>query len=448
MKAKLLCILFTISLVLVKGPSTFGQDESKFGDNPDQCKINISLYQESFRQWKEDHYKGNAIEDAITPWRWVVFNCPEARESTFQNGVRIMNYRIKKEENNELREKYIDTLLMLYDMRIQYFGNEGKNLGRKGNDYYKYRTKNFAEANAIFKRSIELEGNNSVNAVLDYYFRTTAKMVKEQVVEKSIIMDAYDQVSEIIDFNLKKFESDARMFARWKNTKGSIEAKFEPFATCEDLVEIYTKKFEQNNEDIDLLNKIISRLDKKRCVETQLYFDVTIQLYNLNPTPESAYFIGKIYLRGQDYNAALSFLQKATALEDKEELAKVHFYIAKCYQASNNKRKTRRSALKSLEYNPSNGSAYILIGDLYVASASSCGDNDLTSRVAHWAAVDKYAKAKRVDPSVTETANSRIREYSKHFPTTETIFLNNLKEGDSYLVECWINETTKIRAVK
>lgn len=448
MKAKLLFILFAISLVLVKTPSAFGQDESKFGDNPNECKINISLYQEFFRQWKEGNYKGNAVEDAIIPWRWVVFNCPEARESTFLNGVKIMDYLIKKEENSELREMYIDTLLMLYDMRIQYFGNEGKVLGRKGNDYYKYRTKNFAEANAIFKRSIEIEGNNSVNAILDYYFRTTAKMVREKVVEKSIIMDAYDQVSAIIDYNLKRYESDPRKFAIWKNTKGSIEAKFEPFATCDDLVEIYTKKFEQNKEDVELLNKIISRLDKKRCIETQLYFDATIQLYNLNPSPESAYFISKIYFRDQDFTAALPFLQKATALEDEEELAKIHFYIAKCYQVAKNNRETRRSALKSIEYNPANGPAYILIGDLYGASAASCGDNDLTARVAYWAAVDKYTKAKRVDPSVAEVANGRIRSYSKHFPTIETIFLYNLKDGDSYKVECWINETTRIRAAK
>ncbi|MCD4746266.1 MAG: hypothetical protein K8R58_08200, partial [Bacteroidales bacterium] len=103
---------------------------------------------------------------------------------------------------------------------------------------------------------------------------------------------------------------------------------------------------------------------------------------------------------------------------------------------------------KTIKLRPDDGNAYILIGDMYAASAKNCGNNDLTKKVAYWVAVDKYIKAKIVDPSVASTANSRIASYSKHFPVTETIFFYDLKEGDTYTVECWINEKTKVRAAK
>ena len=42
-------------------------------------------------------------------------------------------------------------------------------------------------------------------------------------------------------------------------------------------------------------------------------------------------------------------------------------------------------------------------------------------------------------------ANEMIKEYSKLFPTSEDAFFYNVFEGDTYEVECWINETTKAR---
>ena len=110
--------------------------------------------------------------------------------------------------------------------------------------------------------------------------------------------------------------------------------------------------------------------------------------------------------------------------------------------------KSRSYALKALKVRPDEGSPLIIIGDLYAASACDCGDDELTRKVAYWAAVDKYYKAKKIDPSLKEIADSRISSYSAHFPKIETIFFENLNVGDTYKVECWINETTIIRAAK
>ena len=89
-----------------------------------------------------------------------------------------------------------------------------------------------------------------------------------------------------------------------------------------------------------------------------------------------------------------------------------------------------------------------MIGDMYAASSKSCGSNDLEKKAVYWVAVDKYYMAKQLDPEVTELANSRIKAYSIYFPPKEDIFFHNLNEGDEYMVECWINEKTKVRAAK
>jgi hypothetical protein len=85
---------------------------------------------------------------------------------------------------------------------------------------------------------------------------------------------------------------------------------------------------------------------------------------------------------------------------------------------------------------------------MYADSAALCGNDEIGTRAGYWAAVDKFVKAKNVDPSVADEANSGIALYSAYFPTRERLFFNDVKEGSSYTVGCWIGETTTVRASK
>lgn len=453
MKARIVFIftLFLIGFTLFEPSSeAMGQNNKgpRFGKDSVSCVTNISLYREFYRQWKGSKYKSETIHDAIKPWRWVYANCPLGTQNTYVDGVRMMKYFIQKEKDSDKREKLIDTLLMIYDQRIEYFDKRGSNLGRKAVDHYQYRTADFEGAYNLFKESISITKNKSQAAIVMYYFKLTSKMAKEERIDPSAVIEAYEEVSAIIDYNMKKNAGKRSGIEKWQNVKGNIENQFEPFATCEDLIAIYSKKYNQNNEDLELLKKITSILDKKGCEEEQLFMDATIQLYKLDPSPEAAYLISRMYLTDKDYSKALVYLKEATSMADTDKLAKVYYYIAICNYEAKRYSAARSNAKKSLEYDPGNGQAYIMIGDMYAASAKKCGDNDLTNKVAYWVAVDKYNQARRADPSIADVANKRIRDYKKHFPSMETIFFYDLKEGDSYKVGCWINETTTIRASK
>jgi tetratricopeptide (TPR) repeat protein len=158
--------------------------------------------------------------------------------------------------------------------------------------------------------------------------------------------------------------------------------------------------------------------------------------------------IGKMLLNEGKYTEAIEYLKETEKMEDPNALEKSYLYIAQAYRALNNYPSARTYALKSIALNPTDGQPYMMIGDLYAESAKDCGDNELTSRAAFWVAVDKYYKAKQVDPSVAEEAEKKIATYSIYFPPISTIFFYALKEGDTYRVECWINEDTKVRASK
>jgi tetratricopeptide (TPR) repeat protein len=448
MKLKIGLFIF-LFIGAMYGTNVKAQDsEPKYGKDSVQCVMNNSLYFEFYKQWKASKYKNESWKDAVNPWRWVFINCPKSTINIYLHGENLIEELIKNSSDKEYKEKLTDTLMMVYDKRIQYFGKEGFVLGKKGVDLYKLRPTAYEEAYEILKKSISLEKNDASGPSLIYYFRAAEKMVKNEKAEKALLVDIYDQTSTIVEANIKEYtaKGKTKSVTNWENIKGNIELSFEPYATCEDLISIYTVKYNENPEDIDLLKKITKILDKKDCTDSDLFFQATKSLHSLDPTAKSAELMGNMHAVKEEYNDAAKYYQQAIDLyEDDNDRADVHYKLASVYFQLKRYSEARANCYEVIKIRPNDGKVYILIGDMYAGSAKDCGDNDLTTKVAYWAAVDKYYKAKSVDESVTDLANTKINTFSQYFPALETIFFYDLKKGDTYTVECWINETTTVR---
>jgi tetratricopeptide (TPR) repeat protein len=430
---KILTVVVTLFVSLTVSAQKYG----KTPEDSVNCITNISLYSEFYKQ---ANYK-----DAIKPWREVFLNCPMASENTFIRGATIIKFIIDNEKDVKLKEKHIDTLLMIWDKRIDFFGKEGLNLGKKGNDLLAYRPKEKEKIYLLFKKAIELSGNFAEPIVMYNYCISTIEYVKTGKADSSLILDNYDAVSDLIEKNMS---NDVKNKDEYDKVLQNIEKAIEPFTSCQELVNIYSKKFKQSPNDVLLLKKITKILDKKKCTDDPLFFKATENLYKLEPTPETAYLMGKMCYSKKQYAKAAEYLSDAvTKLSENNEKARVYLLLADIYSNLSQYEKSRTFAYKALEAKPGDGMPYIIIGDLYAQSAKSCGDNELTTKVAFWAAVDKYNQAKKVDssPKIVETANSRISSYSRAFPSDEIIFFYTLKKGDTYKVGCWINENTIVR---
>lgn len=464
-KVKSLVVLLSllISLPLLADNSKiadFPQDDlPKYGNDSVECVQNLSLYRESYKQWKQSKYKSPAISHAFTFWKKVITDCPKASENIYVDGVKMLNYYLKNAKDDVKKEKLIDSLMIVYDLRIKYFplhyrtgkSQVGAILGRKGVDLYQDRPSAYKEVFEILSESIELDGAKAKGPVYVYYFRSITRMAVKGETDTAAVVDAYDMISDYIAANIKYYTEKGNMkkIQEYENIMGNIENTFEPFANCNDLVRIYQQKFDLAPDDVVLIKKIVKLLDKKKCVENSpLYFETTVRLYDLDPTPESAYLIGKMLLKQQRYGDAIKYMEDATNMEDLGKVDDAYIFLAEAYKAKNNFPKAREMAKEASKLNPTWGEPYLFVGDLYAMSAKECGDNDLTRKVAYWAAVDKYYKAKQVDSELTELANKRINTFKVYFPPTEVLFFYNLSEGDSYTVGCWINEVTTIRAAK
>ena len=445
MKKKIILLAGLLLSVMMANEILAQESTGKYGSDSISCIQNNSLYYEFYKQWKKSGYKNESWNDALPSWRWVFLNCPKSTINIYLHGEKLIKHLIKITSDKAIKEKYIDTLMMGYDKRIKYFGKDGYVLGKKGVDLYKLRPSAYEQSYNILKKSIEMQGNKSQGPTLIYYFRSAEKMVKAEKSEKSVLLDIYDQSSEIIDYNIANAKNDKKKKS-WENVKGNLELSIEPYASCEDLIDMFTPKFEKSPDDIELLKKITKKLDKRNCTKSDLFFQATENLHQAEPTANSAELMGKMYIKKENYSKAAEYLKQAITLsEDNNDKADIHYLLANVYFQMKQYSNARSQCYSAIKLRPNDGKPYILIGDMYVATAKSCGDNDLTKTVAFWVAVDKYKKAKSVDSSVAESANSKIKTYSQYFPATETIFFYDLKKGDPYKVECWINETTTVR---
>jgi hypothetical protein len=437
MKMKHILLLLGFSLFFTAAQA------QRFGKDSISCITNLSLYIEDYKLYREGTGSDASVDNMIRAWRWVFKHCPEATENIYIDGVNILELMIERAGNDAEKARLIDTLSMLYDQRIRYFGKEGFVLGRKGVDLYTKDPGRYEEAYKALKKSVSLEKNKSNPAVLVYYFRIAVKMLRSDKITKSELVDAYDVVSTIIDHNLRQGSK-----ASFENAQRNVELTFEPYASCDDLISIYQAKFKAAPGDAENLRKIISILEKKSCTDSDLFFEVTIKLNEIEPSPESSYLIGKMFIRRGDQARALPYLEKGTAMTDPNDLADCNLLLANARFHFKNFPQARAAALEAARLRSNDGRPYLLIGDMYASSAESCGDNKLTRKVAYWAAVDKYTKAKSVDSRLEQEANEKIATYSRYFPPLEDIFFYELTEGQSYTVACWINETTTVRAVK
>jgi len=258
------------------------------------------------------------------------------------------------------------------------------------------------------------------------------------------VIDNYLVTTDILEAKLKKGTNERAQMALT-----NIEAIFSESgaASCDDLVSIFTPKFEETPEDIEFLKKLTALLKKQRCEGRDLFAGASESLYKLEPSSGAAYNLAKLFLVREEYEKSTSYYEEAISLEEDTDVkAKYHYELAlieftKFDQLSN----SRSNALEAIKLKSDWGAPYILIGNIYASSSKNCGENDFEKSCVFLVAVDKFIRARNVDESAAAQANELINKYAQYFPNVEDAFFYGFQEGQDYKVGCWINENTTVR---
>jgi len=444
MKKKVLILsglIIITAITLTVKAQTGKSDGSKFGHGDDsvRCVRNNSLYRENVRN--------NDFATAHGYWVQVFDECPLASKNIYLDGAKIYRDFLDKADSPQRKVELSDTLMLIYETRIQYFGEKGKVRGYQGADLLKYRRNDGIEfvqkGYDYLKESIALNEEEASKATLPTVLSASITLYKDGKLTAKQTIEDYLLVSSLIDKMIQEKPGDPKLV----ELKQSLDNNFinEGPGDCQTLIEYFTEEHKTKKEDAAFLTMLTNLLSARKCTDADLYFISIKDLHKLAPSAESAVKIA-LYARDRaKHNESIEFFKQALEMETEEAKKADYFLgIAVAYQKLDNKQASRDAALKAAAARSGFGEPYILIGQLYADSKNECAGNKLPNAV-FWVAVDMFNKAKSIDPTLEERANKLIMTYSPYYPDKEKAFFENILEGSTYTIGCWINESTRVR---
>ena len=457
-------LFLMIGLMALTATMAFAQkgveDGSRFGHGQDSinCLNNISIYSE--------YVKTNNFEEAYEPWKKVFQEAPCAQAATYTKGIVILKNLISKSKELEPRKAYADELMAVYDQYVKYVPQlnlilknplkEYRILGQKAHDYITYYPKMDArQAREMLMTSIEAGDVDSEYYLLGDLMKISSGIFKADENFREDFIQDYLFASELIakiygkaiDTEYPSEEKANEMINAVTKTKDNVDAYFinSGAADCEQLQKIYAPKVEENKDNLDYLRKVVAVMALLNCTESDVYYAASEHAHNIQPTAGTAAGCAYSYYKRGDINKSLEFFDQAISLEEDNAKKAEYNYKAAVIANSDKKLAKAKSYVKTaIALNGRKGSYYILLANIY-AAAPNWSDKSELNPCKYYVVLDKLARAKSVDESVTSEANRLIGLYKDHTPDPANLFFLGLKPGDSIHVGGLIDENTTIR---
>jgi tetratricopeptide (TPR) repeat protein len=443
---------------------------NNFSQSKEECFSNLSIFAE--------YAKVKNYDAAYQPWLLVKADCPDLNPAIYVYGERILKDFIKKSTGND-KDVYKQDLLNLYDQWLKYFsksknGNAqvGKILAIKAQSMISLKLGDDKEVYAIYNEAFTKDPTsfkspkglyNYFKIYFNLYKAENSSVTLESIFEKyEVLTEKFELEMSVysskLDALLKKEQSANPLTSRESKNKRvyevnmvacstylkNLNAIIAKEATCENLIPLYRKNFVKFKTDPIWLNRAASRMDSKDCSDDPLFVELVEALHKLNPSANSAYYLGLLNDKKGNSKMAIEYYTESINLESNNlKKAKTLYKIAIKFKKSGQYSKSRSYANKALKYQPSLGSAYLLISNLYAASANNCGNTQFEKRAIYWLAAKEAKKAASVDASVRKIANKTAVSYTGRAPSKTDIFTEG-KSGEIISIKCWIGKKVTV----
>ena len=385
-------------------------------------------------------------EYALPAWKILFDDYPGSSKNIYISGVKIYQYLYSKASDSFRKESLFDSLMLIYDRRIEYFGEEAIVLGRKGVDIIRYNQEAYQEAYTAFSRSAELSQTGTSLNVVTGLIQTSSVMYKNELINTHTFLSHYYTSKDI----LKHKRALGKSIPSIRRADMMVDKILEEtkINDCKDLETFFIEKISENESDEDILKLSIDMLTASGCDNTQFFADSNEKLMKLSPNADLAYEVAKYNLKNQNYPKAAEFLK--LAIENEKKLSQKALYqhqlaILLLVKLSDPK-EARYYGLLATESNPGWGEPFLVVASATIEGVKTCNVEAFEKQAIYWLAVDYCNKAKSVDPKVSKKADDLISQYTSNFPNVEEIFFRSLKEGDEYSFNCWFEETTRVKS--
>jgi tetratricopeptide (TPR) repeat protein len=451
MKTKFI-LLFTILLLSFSG--------SSFAQAPDDCAISLSYFTEPA--------KIKNYEAALPHYEKLIKECPGYHIAIYQYGVKMFEYFVEEKGD----KSKVNDLIQAWELRLQNFPDQTKegdvlstiaqikydnNIGSKAEQFkafdeaFKKDPENFTSGKSLyayFSLAVDLhnEGQKDLQDIFNLYDVVIDKIDTEKnslASKLTPLMDKEEAGTALTDKEQRAKDVYENNLGVYATVEGSVNGKLGQLADCPNLIPLYNKDFENKKTDVNWLKNAAGRLSAKDC-DDPLFFKLVQELHKLEPSAESAYYLGKLAEKDGKASTALDYFNQAADLQtDKGKKASIYYSIAENYRKKGSYGTARNYYNKMLEVKPSAGMAYYKIGSMYADSANNCGTTVFEKRAMYWLAADMMDKAARVDGTIASNARAAASSYRQRAPSKTDIFDANMA-GKTVTFNCWVGGSVRV----
>ena len=419
-----------LTFIILISSDALSQDNFKWGKKE---KLARGHWMNTTRLVNEGDYL-----EAYEPISWLLNNAPELSESLYKVAPKAYLAKLDETKDAKKAKGLQDTILFVYDEYIRLYGNKASILNKKGKVAFPYLYESPANHDKLFNLYKEIYTLNSDKTYLQnilYYFTVSGYRLKSNKMTDTEYLALYESLNA--DLEERKEAASGK--------KANIVSKYQSYIDdelnrnitldCDFAQNTYGPKY-LAEPSVKMANKIQSLMEKNKCVNNDLYIQVTEYLV----TEEGENFknlktLANIYHAQQKDEDAYQYLTKALPLApDEEKAAETYFLMAKIDRSNGKYSSARSNIMNAIDKDPSlSTEGHELIGDMYMATASSqSGDDEVKNRAGYIAAYNEYKRA---------GASAKMASAKSQFPSMKELFVRSYKVGDQLNTGTWINQT-------
>lgn len=411
---------------------------ARWGDTPEQREQNILN-----SNFLKEAVQNKDYNQAAHYFQALLADRPSATVNIYKYGVIIYRNKAARATSMAERKVMVDSLMMVYDKRIEFFGDDPKEgkvyiLDVKARDVLNFLKTNRAAIREAFRAAIEAGGAASNPETIVVYFSNLCEDYKttDEVMPEEVIAE-YDRLAPMLE---GKDEYKDKLDAAF----GLSEA-----ANCENLEKLFRGKLAATPDDPEVLSQAVALMTRAKCT-SDFYFEVAEKSYAVQPTAQMAIYLAQSFKEKGDYDKASKYLNASLATEeDPAERQKLLTQIAVIELVANNISAAAQAARQAMELNPEDGVPVFVLAQCYGISASNCGEQ-FERQAACWVAYDTMTKAITLlgsDSEYADAARTSQSAFRNRFPSQEECFMRDLKAGQPYTVRCGMasGQTTTVR---
>ncbi len=406
----------------------------------------------------KDNMKTKNYKAAFPLWKKAYYGAPAANGSIkyqFEDGIKLYNNLYNTTDDKAMKQVYMDSVMAIYDKRIECFGDAAYVAGRKAFDkYYYYQAESDKEdIYSLFKEAVDVKKEK-----VDYFvINPFTKILSDKIINEEVSLEEGRKYSSLIMDAIEYGTASGKNKEAWDVISAYAPARLDNLEGIEGLYDCayYEKKymalFRASSTDCEVINRTYGRLlwggcAKESAAVAEIATAKKTSCYTPPPPDGPLKKAYNAYTEGR-YNEAVTLFDEFIELtSDPAKKFKYTMLVAKIYYGDiKNFSKSRKYARKAAALNGGSGEPYLLIGKLYASSGPLCGPGTgWDSQIVTWPAIDKFKQALS-DPATKSEAQQLITTYKQYMPKKEDIFQRSIEAGSNYKVGCWIQENTKVR---